>query len=57
MPTTYAIKPEDIYRYQREFKQGTERARLRFAAGSIAVGLAMLTLLIVALWSLQSWRL
>jgi hypothetical protein len=56
MARTYAIKREDIYRYKREFKKGTTRARLRFAAGVIVVGLAMLTLQIVALWSFQSWR-
>jgi hypothetical protein len=56
MARTYAITREDIYRYKREFKKGTTRARLRFAAGVIVVGLAMLTLQIVALWSFQSWR-
>lgn len=57
MPTTYPVNQADIYRYKREFKKATERARLRFAAGAIVIGVAMLALLIVALYQLQAWAL
>jgi hypothetical protein len=57
MPTTYPVNQADIYRYKREFKKATERARLRFAAGAIVIGVAMLALLIVALYQFQAWAL
>lgn len=55
MPVTYPISQAELYRYKREFKEGTERARLRFAVGATVVGVAMLALLILALYQFQAW--
>lgn len=55
MPTTYRITQADIYRYKREFKESTEKLRLRFVTGAIVIGLAMLALLILSLYQGQIW--
>lgn len=52
---SYKVSQADIHRYTREFKESNSRARRRFAIGAIVVGVAMLAMLILALYQFQSW--